>query len=157
MSQRNSRPPILFNQLFHEIRGLDLDPDHFVIFGSAPLAIHGLRTRISDLDVVARGDVWRRVSIIGTPIKGEYSGDLGWQLGNGHIEFFDRWITDDWDTDALIDGADIFGGIRFASLTEVLRYKEQLKRPDDLADIAAIEARLAAGAGVFHDARNRGE
>jgi hypothetical protein len=123
---------------------MNLNPDHFVIFGSAPLAVHGLRTRISDLDVVARGDVWRRVSIMGTPIKGEYSGDLGWQVGDGHIQFFDRWITDEWDTGALIDEADVFGGIRFASLTDVLRYKERLKRPNDLADIAAIKERLDA-------------
>lgn len=124
---------------------MDLNPDNFVVFGSAPLSIHGLRPQIGDLDVVARGDVWEHVSLIGTPIKGEYSGDLGWQVGDGHIQFFERWIDDRWDTDTLIDEADIFDGVRFAPLVAVLRYKEQLQRPKDLADITAIKNRLAAG------------
>jgi hypothetical protein len=34
---------------------LDLDQSDFVIFGSGPLLAHGLRRRIRDLDVVARG------------------------------------------------------------------------------------------------------
>lgn len=132
------------NELVRELRKLGLDPDHFVIFGSAPLLAHGLRARVRDLDVVARGAVWERVSVGGTPARGERSGDRVWQFCHGRLQFSEYWIPGDWDTDALIDNAEIIDGLRFAPLTEVLRYKEELNRPKDSADIRLLRRHLEA-------------
>ncbi len=50
-----------------------------------------------------------------------------------------EWISASrWNTDELIDEAEIIEGFRFASLQDVLRYKIALSRPKDLADIAKI-------------------
>ena len=128
------------NGLVRELVAMDLDPDQFVVFGSAPLLAHGLRTTIRDLDVVARGDVLAWAQRTGTPGVGAYSGDPVWQFGHGRIQFSAGWITPRWDVDALVDGAEVIGGLRWARLTDVLRYKRELRRPKDLADIAKIRA-----------------
>ena len=48
----------LIRRLIKIVAELDLDHRDFVIFGSGPLLAHGLRRRIGDLDVVARGPAW---------------------------------------------------------------------------------------------------
>ena len=130
------------NRLVRELVAMDLDPGQFVLFGSAPLLAHGLRTTIRDLDVVARGDVLAWAKRAGTPGVGACSGDPVWQFGHGRIQFSAGWITPRWDVDELMDGADVIGGLRWARPEDVLRYKLELLRPKDLADIAKIRAHL---------------
>jgi hypothetical protein len=135
------------NKLIRELISMHLDTDHFVIFGSAPLLAYGLRTKVRDLDVVARGKVMRWAQDAGVLGVGTHSGDPVWQLKDGHIQFSAGWITNGWDTDDLIDNADVIDGLRFARLPDVLQYKKELHRPKDLADIYAIQAYLAKTAG----------
>lgn len=133
---------LLRNEFIRELLTWDLDPRQFVLFGSAPLLAHGLRAAIRDLDVVARGDVlaWARWN--GAPGVGAYSGDPVWHCGQGRIQFSAGWITSEWSADDLLDNAEVVGGLRVARLEDVLRYKTELWRPKDLADIARIRARL---------------
>ncbi|WP_406633713.1 hypothetical protein [Amycolatopsis sp. WGS_07] len=130
------------NPLVRELAALNLDPDHFVIFGSAPLLAHGLRTTVHDLDVVARGDVLTWAQQTGTPAIGTHSGDPVWHLCEGRIQVSAGWITPQWNPTALIDNADLIEGLRFARLLDVLHYKQELRRPKDLADIKKIQAHL---------------
>ncbi|MGW3999872.1 hypothetical protein [Amycolatopsis sp. NPDC004772] len=130
------------NRLVRELVALDLDPDQFVVFGSAPLLAHGLRTTIRDLDVVARGDVLTWAKRTGTPGVGAYSGDPVWQFCGGRIQFSAGWITPQWDVGELMDGAEVIGGLRWARPGDVLRYKLELLRPKDRVDIAKIRAYL---------------
>ena len=117
---------------------LDLDRRDFVIFGSGPLLAHGLRQRIRDLDVVVRGTVWRRVCQYGMPAVGEINGAPMALFCGGQIQFSQGWVSEDWDTDDLIDRAEIIQGLPFAQLTDVLAYKQKLRRPKDLPDIEAL-------------------
>jgi hypothetical protein len=117
---------------------LDLDRRDFVIFGSGPLLAHGLRRRISDLDIVARGTVWRRVSQHGSPAAGTINGAPLALFCGGLIQFSAGWISEDWDADDLIDRAEIIHGLPFAQLTDVLAYKQMLRRPKDRTDIEAL-------------------
>jgi len=119
-----------------------LNPDHFVIFGSMPMFAHGLHSRICDLDVVARGEVLSQVSIKGQPAMGGCTGDTVWTFLEGHIQFSERWITAEWDTNSLIENAEIVDGLRLAPLEEVLRYKEELRRQKDEVDIKALKSHL---------------
>jgi hypothetical protein len=129
--------------LIHWLKDACLDLDHFVIFGSAPLLVHGLREKIYDLDVVARGEVWDWALAEGKPATGSITGDPVRHFLDGRIHFSERWISAAWDTDDLIDGAEIIEGLRFAKLTDVLRYKEDLLRnPKDLDDIRVLHKRL---------------
>lgn len=128
--------------LLRELRRLELDPEHFVIFGSAPLLVHGLRSDVQDLDVLARDSAWDKVAS-GTRTRGSETGDPLRGFFGGRIQFSERWISGDYDTDALIDGAEIMDGLPFARLEEVLRYKEKLNRPKDQDDIEALRKHLS--------------
>lgn len=133
------------NPLIRWLHRSGLDPDHFVVFGSAPLLAHGLRSEVRDLDVLARGEVWRKVSEAGELAKGTITGDEVRQFCDGRIHFTERWISPEWDTDKLIDEADIFDGLRFARLSEVRRYKDDLARAKDSTDRRRLRELLTAG------------
>lgn len=118
---------------------LGLDRRDFVIFGSGPLLAHGLRTQISDLDVVARGRTWEMVAQYGLPTRGNVNDARMASFWGGLIQFSSGWISPDWDTDNIIENAEIIQGMPFARLTDVLRYKRMLGRPKDRYDVALME------------------
>jgi hypothetical protein len=136
----------LIRRLIKLVTELDLDPSDFVIFGSGPLLAHGLRQSVRDLDVVARGKAWRRVSERGIRDAGAISGAPMGLFWGGLIQFSPEWISQDWDTDDLITRSEVIqiGGtepireLPFAQLTDVLAYKQKLDRPKDRPDIDAL-------------------
>src|ERR1700742_4199574 len=140
----------LISRLVKLVTELDLDRRDFVIFGSGPLLAHGLRRRVRDLDVVARGTVWRRVSRHGLPAAGGINRAPMAQCWGGLIQFSAGWIPlrdENWgtqDTDDLIDRAEIIQGLPFAQLADVLAYKQSLNRPKDGPDIEALLTSCAA-------------
>jgi hypothetical protein len=129
---------LLEDPLISHLLTFGLDPDDFVIFGSGPLLVHGIRDVIHDLDIVARGSAWRWARAFGSHSVGAITGTPAARFRDGKIVFFDQWISPYWDTDELIDRADIYGGLRFASLGDVLAYKQMLLRPKDIADMRAM-------------------
>ncbi|MGD0069623.1 MAG: hypothetical protein ABSB76_40165 [Streptosporangiaceae bacterium] len=135
----------LIRRLIKLIAELDLDCRDFVIFGSGPLLARGLRRGIHDLDVVARGTAWQRVSERGIPEVGAISGAPMALFWGDRIQFSPVWISADWDTDDLIDRAEIIQGLPFAQLTDVLAYKQQLNRRKDQPDIKALLDLLQPG------------
>jgi hypothetical protein len=145
MTKARKITDVLGNPLIRLLVGLELERDDFVIFGSAPLLAHGLRQSVSDLDVVARGAAWRRASQLGVPAVGTISGSPAFHLDHGRIQIFSEWISKAWDTDELIDRAEIIQGLRFARLADVLAYKQVLLRPKDMADIHALTELLGSG------------
>lgn len=118
---------------------LELEPADFVIFGGAPLLVHGLRRNIRDVDVVARGSAWERAVKLGVPATGVLSGAPMVHFWGGLIEVSAEWISPEWDVNELIERADIIGGLRFARLSDVLAYKRSLGRPKDRHDIVLLE------------------
>jgi hypothetical protein len=113
-----------------------------VIFGSGPLLAHGLRHDIHDLDIVARGPAWRRVAEHGCPGTGSINDAPMALFWDGLIQFSQGWISADWDGDDLIDRAETIQGWPFATLTDVLAYKQVLLRPKDYPDIAVLRQTL---------------
>jgi hypothetical protein len=136
----------LIRRLIKLVTELDLDRSDFVIFGSGPLLAHGLRQSVGDLDVVARGNAWHRVSERGIRDVGAISGAPMALFWGGLIQFSPEWISQDWDTDDLINraeliqvgGAELIRELPFAQLTDVLAYKQKLDRPKDRPDINAL-------------------
>ena len=146
----------LIRRLAMLVSELDLDVRDFVIFGSGPLLAHGLRYGIHDLDVVARGPAWQRVLEHGCPGTGSVNGAPMALFWDGLIQFSQGWISADWDADDLIDRAQRVQGWPFATLTDVLAYKEILLRPKDYPDIAALRQAVpqpARGAVAASEAR----
>jgi hypothetical protein len=144
MHETTTGSGLLGHPLIRRLIQLNLERDNFVIFGSGPLLAHGIRKNIHDLDIVARGSAWRRVRDQGIPSAGKISNGPATCFWDGRIQFFREWISTDWDTDDLIDQAEIIEGLRFAQLVDVLAYKRMLMRPKDIMDIHAI-AKLISG------------
>jgi hypothetical protein len=132
------RSSVLDNRFIVRLMEFGLDCNDFVLFGSAPLLAHGLREHIRDLDVVTRGHTWRHLSAHGIPGIGAISGDPVTHFWGGRIQFSQGWISPAWDPDELIDSAEVIEGLRFARLTDVLTYKQALRRPKDIIDIQQI-------------------
>ncbi|MEV5557137.1 hypothetical protein AB0L44_26055 [Nonomuraea wenchangensis] len=134
-------PPVLLTDpagLFAELARLELPRGEYVVCGSAALYVRGLRARMGDLDVLARGPAWDVVLTLGVVPGTALSGHgLVVNHPTAAIEFVDQW-TPGWPTDYLIDSADLIDGIPFMRLGDVLAWKQRARRPKDLPDISAI-------------------
>jgi hypothetical protein len=140
-------PAVDRHPLVRMLRALDLPTADYVVFGSGPLLPHGLRGDLGDLDIVARGAAWHRLTTMARPVT----------CPSGHgrmvrlqIEAVDRWLPG-FDTDRLIAAAEYHAGIPFVPLAEVCRSKRLTGRPKDRRDLALIDARgpeSPAGRGV---------
>ncbi|MCA1603971.1 MAG: hypothetical protein LC775_00450 [Acidobacteria bacterium] len=129
---------------FRLLRDLHLPACNYVIFGSAPMYAHGLRHKIADLDIIARRCAWQTITSLGE-LKTAPSGN-GYmvELYGGQLQFFDQWITPDWDVDKIIQEAVYIDGLPFARLSEVLRSKSQANRSKDQDDLRVLRAYFAS-------------
>jgi hypothetical protein len=137
-------PDLKNNPLIAKLLKLELPSDDFAVFGSGPMMAHGLKES-RDLDLIARGAAWEKALVLGELAKTPKGDD---KVTIGDIEIFSAWGPGQWDIDALIDGAEIIGGIRFVRLEEVLKWKRLMGRPKDAGHIALIEEHLASKSGM---------
>ena len=126
------------NPLIKKLLSLNLPTDDYVIFGSGPLYACGIIKSPNDLDVVVRGEAWKKVLKLGKPQKLPF-GNKAISLFDGKIEIMNAWAPGKWDIDELIDTAEIIEGIRFVNLKTVLKWKKRMARPKDLKHIKMIE------------------
>jgi hypothetical protein len=126
------------HEYFRTLRAHDLPVDDFAVTGSAVLYAHGLIDDPGDLDVLARGRAWERVLLLGEPAPTSLA--TGFEVALGDLQFLDCWFPG-WDTDELIDGADVLHGIRFVRLDVIRATKVMLGRPRDLEHVALIDAK----------------
>jgi hypothetical protein len=129
---------VLNHPLIRRLRSIDLDSDEYVVFGSGPMLAHGLVQTVKDLDVVARGSALQVARAIGRPGFGAVDSAPLWSLFDGEIEVFGGWLAPHWDVDDLIARAELIEGIPFAPLQDVLRYKQLLRRRQDIPDIRLL-------------------
>lgn len=130
--------------LFDRLVELNLDRDHFAIFGSAPLYARGIIPSIRDLDIIACGPAWQRARRLGTSIFGPSRAIPIVHFWGGKIEVFSEWQPRCWETETLIDEAEWLSGFKFVRLECVLTYKYLLQRPKDLLHLAQIRSCLAS-------------
>ncbi len=131
--------------MFEALRSLELPSEHYVIFGSGPMLLHGIRDRIGDLDVLARGEAWARATTFAQPAPAPSAVGFMVRLFGGRIDVFDSWVTEDWDVDGLIESAEVFDGLPYAPLSAVLAWKRTSGRPKDKDDVVALEEYLRSG------------
>ncbi|MEI7741769.1 MAG: hypothetical protein WCJ29_04650 [bacterium] len=125
------------NELIDKLRALELPPEDFAIFGSGPMWAHGLH-EMHDLDVLARGEAWKKAKANGTLQKAIVSGEKV-DFADGLIEVFDTWGPGEWNVDELIDTAEEFDGIKFVKLANVLKWKRLMGREKDADHVKLIE------------------
>ncbi|MFD5033589.1 hypothetical protein ACFWM0_24750 [Streptomyces sp. NPDC058405] len=124
--------------LFRELLSLHLSPADYVVAGSGPLLAHGLRQEIGDLDVVARGEAWKKVSSLVDTVSAPSGHGLMALLFDGDIEVFDQWLPGSPASDELIESAELIQGVPFCPLHMVLAWKRRSNREKDQVDVKLI-------------------
>ena len=127
-------------ELLDRLRSLRLPRGDYAVFGSGPLVVRGIIPASGDLDVLARGAAWSRARELGPLVALPQYGVEIVELCGGGITVGTRWGIGTFDADALIDGAELIGGLPFVRLEHVRRYKQIAQRPKDLAHVAALDA-----------------
>lgn len=118
-----------------DLKNLALPPSQYAIFGSGPMAIRGIR-EANDIDLIVKKDLWDDLAV-------RYSSLVdGYKIVINGIEIFHSWKDIDINLNELIDTADVFNGVRYVKLENVIKWKENLKRPKDIEDIKLIRAYL---------------
>jgi len=119
---------------------LNLPTDDYAIFGSGPLYAHGIIKNPRDIDVIARGEAWKKTLKFCNPQKLPLDNSV--KLFDGKVEVMNVWMSGKWDINKLIDTAEIVEDIRFVNLKTVLKWKKSMARPKDLKHIKMVEEYL---------------
>ena len=124
--------------IINRIKSLNLPPNQFVVFGSGPMAIHGLRES-EDVDLLVTDELYKNLKNLDW--KEQASIDGGKRLVNGNFEAYKRWDFGKYSPspEEIIAVAEFHDDIPFAPLIEVLKWKRASGRPKDLEDIKLIE------------------
>jgi hypothetical protein len=125
------------------VKKLNLPTGQYLVFGSGPLHIHGIR-ETRDIDICVKPEVYEELKSTGEWEEKTYH-DGSRYLSKDMFE-----IVSDWDygekycptVSELIERAEIIEGIPFAPLEDVLNWKKAYARPKDLEDVKLIKAYL---------------
>ncbi len=119
-----------------ELKSLDLPEGQYLIWGSGPLAIRGLR-EARDVDVVVRAPLWKEL-IQKYPVQGKKQN----LITLGDIEVWSDLLDLTAIIDTMIAQCDWIEGFPFMNLKYMVEWKRHLGREKDLQDIALIEEYL---------------
>lgn len=122
-----------------ELRRWAWPTDEYVVFGSGPLHVHGIRTA-DDVDVVVTQARWARLVGAGHEPVSHRPGVLQLQLGP--VEVLSGWWPYVGEPEEIVAAGELVDGIPFAPLDLVLRWKRRCDRAKDLHDVRLLEARL---------------
>ncbi len=132
------------DEIISKVESLGFPEGSYVVFGSAPLAMAGLR-EANDIDMLVSNELFENLK------------DRGWKeldkggsdkpLVNDVFEAHHNWNFSSYSPtlEQLLESSDVVHGIPFASLEEVRRWKLSSGRPKDLADIKLIDDARKAG------------
>jgi hypothetical protein len=126
--------------LFGVLATAALPVGDFAVFGSGPLLVRGVLDEAHYLDVLCRGEAWERARAIGERTFLPDPGVEVYAIAGGKVTFGDRWAIGSFDTDRLIDSADMIDGIPFVRPEHVVRYKTIANRPRDIAHLERLRA-----------------
>ncbi|MCA9325401.1 hypothetical protein KDA23_05060 [Candidatus Saccharibacteria bacterium] len=129
-------------EIIDKVKSLGLPEGEYIVFGSCPLAAAGIR-EAGDIDMLVSDKLmtelaergWQEVD------KGKYNKPLTHEEFEAHSSW--RFSAYNPSLAHLLQNADHFDGIPFASLSEVRKWKAASGRPKDLRDIALIDAHLS--------------
>lgn len=118
------------------VKNLNLPEGKYALFGSVPLAMHGIRES-RDIDVILNKDIWQ-----------DYVDNKEWEqkiipggrmyLMQGDVELMNHWFPGEWDIEKLIREAEMIDGLPCVRLEEVIRWKKAFKREKDFKDLELI-------------------
>jgi hypothetical protein len=130
---------ILKNDIFDQVRSLNLPIRKYAVIGSGVMSAYDIRTH-KDIDLVVTQDLYEELKNQGWQIK-QIKPDFE-VVVSGIVEASSKMVTSDNyrpNIESLINEADVINGIAFTKLTEVADFKRVLGREKDVSDILLIE------------------
>lgn len=124
------------NEIILKVKTLNLPPDSYVVFGSCPMALVGLR-EARDIDLVVSPEVFARLKTAGWKVV-KKDGKDDWLAR----DVFEAHNERDF-LQTLLSSATMADGVPFASLQNLKKWKQDFGREKDLADIKLIDGYLA--------------
>lgn len=125
-------------EIIAKVKKLNLPKNSYVIFGSCPMAVAGLR-EARDIDLLVSKEIFAKLKKDGWQEMLKDSNDK--PLVSDVFEAHDNWNFSSYNPtlEQLLATATIIDGIPFASLEEVRKWKVASGRPKDLMDIELID------------------
>lgn len=124
--------------LTNKLKEQQLPIGHYAVFGSAVMAIKGIR-EAPNIDVIVTDKLWSELQEKG--YKPDHEGFI--RIGN--IKISNWWFAPTRkDIPTMISEAENISGIPFVNLEEVLSYKKALNREKDINDVRLIEQFLGS-------------
>ena len=127
-----------FEEIAKRTRELGLNVGEYALFGSVPLAAHGIRES-QDIDMLVTHEVYQRLKGQGWEVEAFPNGR---EMRKKHcFEAGEDWNYSIYNPDSarLIKEADIIEGVPVVRLEEALAWKKALRREKDLKDVELIE------------------
>jgi len=127
--------------IFEIVKELDLPLGQYVVFGSGPLAAHGIRES-GDVDLFVTKSLYEKLKQGDWEEKQMQDGSLS--LTKDSLEVFTTWRFGSYDPtpEEIIEKAEIINDVAFVPLSEVRKWKAVFGRPKDLDDVALIDGYL---------------
>ena len=115
------------------LKELNIPKEDFVIYGSAPMVLRGLKEKNNDLDVLVTDNLWEKLSVkYPNNINGDYIDINGVSFTRSNMDFLGK-------TEDVIKKSDVIDGYHILSLAETKRWKEKLGSERHLKDARVIE------------------
>lgn len=129
------------DEIITKVKALNLPKNSYVVFGSSPLAVAGLRPA-NDIDLFVSKEVFLKLKEAGWRELQKSPNDR--PLVRDDFEAHDNWNFSSYSPTLtqLLKSAEIIDGIPFASLEEVRKWKAASGRPKDLVDIKLIDTKI---------------
>ena len=129
------------NPLLQQVADLELPAGEYAIFGSGPLLVRGVIDAVSDIDILCRGAAWRCAQELGAAVYlAEQDVDII-SIDDGVITIGKTWGYGDFDTDILINSAELIDGLPFVRLEYVVAYKRIANRRKDHEHLQVLQAK----------------
>lgn len=125
-----------------KVKKLGLANGSYVVFGSCPMAVAGIRES-SDIDLLVSEAVFEDLKKQGWQTLHKDKNDK--PLVKGDFDVHTNWDFSSYAPTLkhLLASATVVDGVPFASLEEVRKWKVSSGRPKDLADIKLIDGYLS--------------
>jgi predicted nucleotidyltransferase len=118
--------------LVSQLKKLNFPRGHYAVFGSAVLAIRGLR-EAPNIDVIVTNKLWDDLLVKNSPDNEGF-------IHIGSVKISNWWFAPTRkDLVLMIDEAEEIEGVPFVRMGEVLFYKSKLKSEKDINDVKLIE------------------
>lgn len=129
-------------EIITKVQELNLPRGSYVVFGSCPLAVAGIR-EANDIDLLVSKEIFAKLKEDGWQELRKDSNDI--PLVRDAFEAHNNWDFSSYSPtlEHLLASTTIIDGVPFASLEEVRKWKVASGRPKDLADIELIDEYLA--------------